>query len=311
MWGAPSSGKTTFLAALDTALKRRRYGYTMIPDDDASELMLIKATSALDDKGEFPDATQAIDILQWSLYGRRQQTASNGQGLHLVNTPHKITLKLTDPSGELTLPGKVADPNRRKLVSALTDARGIIFMFDPIRESEEGDGFQTTNGLLVQLARQAASSDPEFDGTLPHHIAICVTKFDEPKVFDTAERLKLLRYDRNDPYQFPRVADSDARLLFSSLCSSSGNGNGDLMLNALEQHFREDRVKFFVTSAVGFYVNPRTNRFDRDNPQNVVKNKQGLAVAGTSRIRGPLHPINIVEPVLWLGEQISHVAAHP
>lgn len=311
MWGAPSSGKTTFLAALDTALKRRRYGYTMIPDDDASELMLINATAALDDKHEFPDATQAIDVLQWTLHGRRQQTASNGTGLHLVNSAHKITLKLTDPNGEFTLPGKMTDPNRRKLVSALADAGGIIFMFDPIRESEKGDGFQSTNGLLVQLARQAANSDPTFDGTLPHHVAICVTKFDEPRVFDTAERLRLLRYDRNDPYQFPRVEDGDARQLFSSLCSSAGNGNGDLMLNALEQFFREDRIKFFVTSSVGFYVNPYTNRFDRDNPQNVVKNKSGLAVAGQSRIRGPVHPINIVEPVLWLGERISQVAEHP
>ena len=311
MWGAPASGKTTFLAALDTALKRGRYGYAMIPDDDASEMMMINATAALDDKHEFPDATEAIDILQWTLHGRRQRTASVGRDLQLVSAPHKITLKLTDPSGELTLPGKQADPNRKKLVSALADARGIIFMFDPIREAEKGDGFQTTNGLLVQLARQAASSDPDFDGTLPHHVAICVTKFDEPRVFDTAERLKLLRYDRNDPFQFPRVENGDARLLFTSLCSSaSETGNGDLMLNALEQYFREDRIKFFVTSAVGFYVNPQTNRFDRDNPQNVVKNKSGLAVAGQSRIRGALHPINIVEPVLWLDEQMSKVAAH-
>jgi hypothetical protein len=311
MWGAPASGKTTFLAALDTALKRRRYGYTMIPDDDASEVMLINATAALDDKGEFPDATETIDILQWTLHGRRQQAASNGAGMHLVNSTHKITLKLTDPNGELTLPGRIADPNRRKLVSALAGADGIIFMFDPIRESEKGDGFQTTNGLLVQLARQAANSDPNFDGMLPHHIAICVTKFDEPRVFDTAERLRLLQYDPSDPYQFPRVEGADARLLFSSLCASSGNGNGDLMLNALEQYFREDRIKFFVTSSVGFYVNPYTNRFDRDNPQNVVKNKSGHVVADQSRIRGPLHPINIVEPVLWLGERSSHVATQP
>ena len=135
------------------------------------------------------------------------------------------------------------------------------------------------------------AADPEFDGTLPHHVAICVTKFDEPKVFDTAERLKLLRYDRNDPFQFPRVEGGDARLLFASLCSSSsGNGNGDLMLNALEQYFREDRVKFFVTSAVGFYVDPYTNKFDRDNPQNVVKNKSGLAVAGDVADQGSPPP---------------------
>jgi hypothetical protein len=77
------------------------------------------------------------------------------------------------------------------------------------------------------------------------------------------------------------------------------------MLNSIAQHFHPERVRFFVTSAVGFHVNPDTGRFDKDDPQNVVKSGPGvLADSMSRRVRGPLYPINIMEPLLWLGEQI-------
>lgn len=305
MWGPPSSGKTTFLMALDTALNRRKYGYTLTADDDASETVMIKATAGLSGRLEFPEGTQKIDYFQWTLYGTRQQKVANGRAPHLSDAPHRIVLKLADPSGELALLDKLADPDRRRLIGNLADANAIIFMFDPIREFEKGDAFETTNGLLHQLKRQAASADHGFYGRLPQHVAVCVTKFDEPRVLDTAARLRLLEYDEDDPYRFPRVDECNARRLLTALCSVSGSGNGDLMLNSLDQNFHEDRIKFFVTSAVGFHVNPDTNMFDFNDPQNLVKTRAGLTNSTQSRIRGPIHPINIVEPVLWLGDQVS------
>jgi hypothetical protein len=306
MWGAPGSGKTTFLYALDIALNRKQFGFTMTADDDPSEMLLINSGGMLAGGREFPTATLGIEHFQWSLYGRRRQTVSTGGIAQVVDQQQKIILKLADPSGELALRANLGDANRKKLITTLADADGIIFMFDPIREAEKGDAFETTSGLLHQLTRQVAQADPDnFDGKLPHHVAICVTKFDEPKVLETAESLRLLRYERDDLYQFPRVDDSDARRLLTSLCSVSSSGNSDLMLNSLDQHFYADRVKFFVTSAVGFYVNPSTNKFDRDDPQNLVKDTAGFTRSTNSRIRGPIHPINIVEPVLWLGGQKS------
>jgi hypothetical protein len=277
----------------------------MLADDNASELMLIKATAALADERKFPEATQGIDYLNFSLHGVRQRMVSSGRGLGLEDSPHTITLRVVDPRGELTRPKRVAHPDRRELLGALADAGGIILMFDPIRESETGDASVTTSDLIQQLTRQVAISDPGFDGRLPHHVAVCLTKFDEPRVFQTAESLKLLRYDQNDPFQFPRVDDSDAHGLLATLCSLSRSGYGDRMLNSIAQHFHPERVRFFVTSAVGFHVNPDTGRFDKGDPQNLLKTGPGLADSESSTIRGPLHPINIAEPVLWLGQQES------
>ena len=303
MWGAPGSGKTTFLYALSIALDGGEYGYTMAADNDASEALLIEANASLVQDHEFPGATQGIDYLQWSLHGRRQRTVPNGRGFRLEDRAHTITLTLIDPTGELTLPAKFGTEDRNTLVSALVKANGIIFMIDPIREFEKGDAYATTSGLLAQLTRQVASTTTDFDGKLPHYVAICITKFDEPRVLATAASLKVLRYEEEDPFRFPRVADSDAQQLLASLFSVSHGGYGDRMLNSLTQHFHADRVRFFVTSSVGFYVSQETGRFDKDNPQNVVKTKQGFADSTESRVRGPLHPINIVEPVLWLGAQ--------
>jgi hypothetical protein len=303
MWGAPGSGKTTFLYSLSIALDGGTYGYTMSADNEASEKLLIAASAALVQDHEFPGATRSIDHLQWNLHGRRQRTVPSGRGFRMEDSAHSIALELIDPSGELTLPANSHLEDRKKLVDALANANGIIFMIDPIREFEKGDAYATTSGLLAQITRQVAASTPGFDGKLPHHVAICVTKFDEPRVLATAESLKVLRYDQDDPFRFPRVADSDAERLLAALFSVSHGGYGDRMLNSLTQHFHADRVRFFVTSAVGFYVSPETGRFDKDNPQNVVKTKQGFADSTESRVRGPLHPINIVEPVLWLGAQ--------
>jgi len=132
-----------------------------------------------------------------------------------------------------------------------------------------------------------------------------VTKFDEPRVLETARRLNVLRRDPHDPHDIPWVHELDARKLLVSLASVSGSGDGEMLVNALDQYFHADRVRFFATSAVGFYVDPQSKKFDIDNPQNLVKGAAGMAQAGESRIRGPVRPINIVEPVLWLSEQIS------
>jgi hypothetical protein len=302
MWGAPGSGKTTFLASLDIALKRRRYGYSMAGMTDASVNLLIEWTDKLVNH-EFPPQTGATDYFEWELY--RSRYAADPSAAPSPPGPNRITLSLADPSGELARPENRSEPDRKKLIDDLADSDGILFMFDPIREFDKGDAFSTTNGLLHQLTAAVAGRDRDnFDGTLPQHLAVCVTKFDEPKVLATARKLGILRRNPHDPHQLPWVHEHDALKLLSALTLVSGSGDGEMLLNALHQAF-PGRVQFFVTSAVGFYVNPMTGRFDEDDPQNLVKTAPGLAKSGESRIRGALYPINVVEPILWLSEQIA------
>jgi hypothetical protein len=268
--------------------------------------LLIEMTDRLIVKREFPQMTGSIDYFEWGLF--RNQQPAGPFGTPMAFGQNRITLSLADPSGELARPERSSDPDRKKLIDDLADSDGILFMFDPIREFEVGDAFSTTNGLLHQLTHAVASREGDkFDGTLPQHVAICVTKFDEPKVLATAKKLGILRRNPHDTHQLPWVHEHDALKLLTALTLVSGSGDGEILLNALHQAF-PGRVQFFVTSAVGFYVNPRTGRFDEDDPQNLVKTAPGLSRSGESRIRGALYPINVVEPILWLSEQIAKKA---
>jgi DNA-binding NarL/FixJ family response regulator/class 3 adenylate cyclase len=300
LWGAPGSGKTTFLGALNIALNRKPYGFTMTGTTEASVDLMIEMTDRLANKREFPHATQAIDHFEWVLYGTRPEPPASVPAAPASGKPLRIPLKLTDPSGELMRTKNLRDPDRKNLISDLADSNGILFMFDPIREWEQGDAFETTNGLLLELMSAVARKNPDkFDGRLPHYVAVCVTKFDEPRVLKSAARLGLLKRDPRDTFQFPQVDDHDARKLFTTLSSISGDG-GQLLLRSLDQYFHHNRVRFFVTSAVGFYVNPQDNRFDEDDPQNLIKTGPD-----ESQVRAAIRPINVVEPVLWLGKMVT------
>jgi Double-GTPase 1 len=301
MWGAPGTGKTTFLGALDIALSRKDYGITMTGANPASVELLIEWTELINDRHVFPPPTQGIQSFKWNLYTVRARSSTQ---------PPRITLKLTDPSGELMKSAERTNPDRKVMIDEIVDSDGILFMFDPISEFERGDAFSTTNGLLKELMGAYDSNEKiTFNGMLPHHVAVCITKFDEPRVLETARTLGILRRDPRDPLGTPWVHDNDARMLFSSLAQVSASGDGEMTLNTLNTHFDPQRIKYFVTSAVGFYVDPRTRKFDFDDPQNLVKDRAGNTTS--ARIRGPVRPVNIVEPVLWLSERISQSNSQP
>jgi hypothetical protein len=63
----------------------------------------------------------------------------------------------------------------------------------------------------------------------------------------------------------------------------------------LERYFYPERISYYVTSAVGFMVNKHTRRFDPRDTENVYRTASGAPL-----VRGPVHPINVVEPVLWI-----------
>lgn len=301
MWGAPSSGKTTFLAALSLALNRVGGDWNVTGADEASEEMLIRLTVELTRGQAFPEATRAIEQYAWVLNGRITEVTGRRFRKQRRIRPVMMGLDLVDASGEITGPERITYTVRRDLIEHLAQSRGIVYMFDPIREHDEGDAFDHTFGMIVQLARRLADN-PNFDGRLPHYVAVCVTKFDEVRVFETAHKLDLLTVDLDDPYGFPRVHDDDAREFFRTLCQVSESGNAEMVLNALEQYFQPDRIKYFVTSAIGFYVDHRSRVYDPDDPQNLLPDDKA---PGKVRIRGPVHPINVVEPLLWLSSKLS------
>jgi hypothetical protein len=301
MLGATGSGKSTFLGALQIALLQNDSEWTIWSRDAASRGALARLHAALMSHGEFPLPTTGIDIFDWVLSSKRELTEQKGRfgGTRSVQENLQLTLKLTDPTGELTGSDQIGAADRERLVEHVANSRGILYMYDPIREFTIGDAYDRTFSMLMDIVAEA-SDDPEFDGRLPHHVAVCVTKFDEPRVFKTAEALRMLVWDEHDPLGFPKVHESDARDLMHRLCGLSRSGAGKAVPQLLEKYFRTERIKYFVTSSVGFMVNKHTQKFDPQDTENVyrIESRETL-------IRGPVNPINVAEPVLWLVEQIA------
>jgi energy-coupling factor transporter ATP-binding protein EcfA2 len=318
MLGATGSGKSTFLGALQIALLKQHREWRIWCRDPASRRALVEMNIALTSEGRFPLTTMGIDIFDWILSGKLDHAGPGsdsgsrtgprtgprtGRAGRFNRTPPdenvELALKLTDPTGELSRPDQAGLQPREQLVDHVAKSRGILYMFDPIREFNRGDAYDKTYSLLMDLIA-AVAEDPDFDGRLPHHVAVCVTKLDDPRVFKTAESLGMLVWDEHDPLGFPRVHDSDARDLMHSLCKVSRNGTGEVVPQLLEQYFHPDRISYFVTSAVGFMLNKRTRVFDIQDTENVYRIE-----SGESLVRGPVNPINVVEPMLWLVRQLA------
>ena len=306
MLGATGSGKSTFLGALQIAfLNRARYpgeteGWRLWSRDEASRAELVKMHTALTSKGEFPMPTRGIDRFDWILEGKVERPG-NGGLWHSQTYDQRVelTLKLTDPTGELTGYEQLGRQLRGELVDHMASSRGILYMFDPIREFNRGDAYDKTYSLIMDLMA-AVPDDQRFDGRLPHYLAICVTKLDEPRVFRTAQSLNMLVRNDHDAHGFPIVHDTDARDLLLELCKVGRKGNTSMVPQLLEEYFHPDRITYFVTSSVGFMLNKRTRQFDDQDTENVYR-----LASGDSLVRGPVNPINVVEPVLWLVNRLA------
>jgi energy-coupling factor transporter ATP-binding protein EcfA2 len=302
MLGPTESGKSTFLCALRKALLEQEEEWMLFTRDPASQRRLEEMSSALVSEGGFPLPTRTVDTIQWILAGpveRKERKGGRFSQLTTIKDRVEITLRLTDAPGGLGRADRIGLTERNDLIKQLADSRGILYMFDPIREHTHGDAFQRTESLLGELFG-VLSGEPDFDGKLPHHLAVCVTKLDDPRVFKTAQDLDLLIPDHDSRWGFPRVHEADARKLFRALGQISRSGDGEAVPRLFERFFRPERINYYVTSAVGFMVNKRTRRFDPRDTANVYRTASDAPL-----VRGPVHPINVVEPVLWIIRQLA------
>ncbi|MEV8635347.1 hypothetical protein AB0395_27190 [Streptosporangium sp. NPDC051023] len=297
IWGAPGSGKTTFLAALNIALILKDGPWRLIGADGPSTDFLIEMTAALSQDQCFPQATSTLGRYRWFLSEKPELQPRRWGRKRKEARAWKIGIDVLDAPGRSYHSKRTGRGTEREdLLDSLAASRGIVFLFDPVREFKDGDAFVHLHGVLADLARRMLATGEYADDTLPHHLAVCVTKFDELQVLQTAQKLSLLSPDPEDPHRFPRVADEDAEELFQMLSTVSASGNAGMVLPTLKQYFRSDRIKFFVTSSIGFYLDPMKGHFDPDDHQNLISAYQ---------IRGQARPINVMEPMLWLGRQLS------
>lgn len=318
LWGAPESGKTTFLAALNVAVTRAEGDLLIYGADDESTEFLAQNTAMLTSGRRFPEGTIALQQLSWIMNMQTQVVEQGRFGRRTRRTvPLQFNIDLLDAPGRNfasvpeAAPGAsehlfgaddadgdeaVAPPPEEELIEHLAGCDGIVFLFDPIREQAKGDAYEYFQGTLLRIAQRRFAPSRANLSRLPQYVAVCITKFDDPEIYRRARLGGYRTFEEEDPYMFPRVPDEAATDFFADLCMQSDLGNADLVSKAIGHYFMPERVRYFITSAIGFYVSKSARRFREQDFQNV---------APDGRIRGAIHPINVVEPLLWLGQCLA------
>jgi len=320
LWGAPQSGKTTFLAALNVAVTQSTTDLVIFGIDDDATQFLAENTSMLVRRRRFPEATQVSRPLAWALnmptqrmvpgrFGRFSRQVSQPTTLQfnvdLIDAPGDFYAATPNAGGRAEVDAddlfgaEAAMPEEpQEVIEHLADCDGIVYLFDPIREFAEGDAYDYFQGTLLRVAQRRLGTQSA-GAKLPQHLAVCVTKLDSPAVYRRARRGGFLTFADDDPYLFPRVREDRAAEFFAEICQSALGGTADLVPGAIKKFFAPDRVKYFATSAIGFHLRPGASRFIESDYQNAVEGADG------TRIRGRIRPVNVVEPLVWLGERLA------
>ncbi|GLY50784.1 hypothetical protein [Lentzea sp. NBRC 102530] len=329
LWGPPGSGKTTYLAALKLATMRRAEGvgnWIMSGLDDESTRFLQESTDQLTHQRTFPRATSTDKSMLFRFTGEREVTRRNRFGRKVVEMePISFELDVLDVPGgrydsdrlsqggeqqkqdlgfgddevveteRLHAPAMSPVEQENQLLDHLQMCHGIVYLFDPERDSVEHDAFRYFHPVLDKLTERVMSQVHFNRARLPHHVAVCVTKFDQPNIYRQAQLKGYTLMDGEPPY-LPRVPNESAGEFFAMLCADP-QSNTDLVEKGLRQYF--STLNYFITSSIGFYV--AGNRFRAQDSLNVERVNAG---PDGFRIKGRVYPINVLEPLLWLYQSI-------
>ncbi|WP_051814903.1 hypothetical protein RFN58_29605 [Streptomyces iakyrus] len=297
LWGAPRSGKTTYLAALPIAAmqyQRHGQGNWLISGMTAeANTFLSDSVSKLAIQREFPGSTVAVTGMSWSFQGQEPGT---GMMRRRTREP-SFVLEIQDAPGEAFRP---SNPLQTQVVDQLARSQGLIYLFDPL-----GDAQELTQSLtffystLNELNTRIRDAGGHYRGRLPHHVSVCVAKFDHPDVFRPAVEAGWVTQDTVGS-QLPRIPEHLSERYFQWLCDEFRGSTARLVRDGLANFFHPDRITYYATSAIGFRLNPQ-HVFDYRNYANEE------IVDGVRRICTSPEPINVLEPLTDLERKIRTV----
>ncbi|MER5398669.1 SAV_2336 N-terminal domain-related protein [Streptomyces sp. NPDC002599] len=278
--GAANSGKTTFLAAASLAATtaRPRLGrWNVVAESEQAENFLVQQTNALTVVRRFPEATMGPTAFSYVF----RAEVTNGRRAERVD----FALDFCDVGG-----GEYQRENygrNHALDAHLGRAGHLVILLDPLNHSGQA-------GLLIphlqRLAQEFHESGRMLKGRLPHHVAFCVTKFDDPAVFQDARRGNWVgQTSQGDPCV--PAADAEDYVAWLSRSSADVAEARALVLEC----FLARRVSWYAVSAIGFH-RTRDGFLNPDDCSNQTYDENGLRV-----LRGPARPLNVLEPLIALG----------
>jgi hypothetical protein len=280
LWGGVASGKTTYLSALNIAVGRAWPRWTLTGANQACVQTLAEMTADLVARGEFPRTTIGMGEFRFVMSGELDTGAAS--------VPAEFRLSIVDaPAAYYRRP---VERVPAELLRRLADSNGIIFFFDPTRE----DAYEALHATAVRLEAEMQISG---GNRLPHHVAVCIAKCDEPTVFSFAAENDYLVVAANDPYGIPWVPDDRVKELFDALYRKFNQGGGALLGHTIERYFYRDRIRYFAISSIGFHLDA-SRRFNADDYYNIVDIVRDHG--NNTLARGDILPVNILEPLLWL-----------
>lgn len=322
LWGPPQSGKTTYLAALPIAVSDGNAGngsWTIYPHGTASSELLENFEKALVEDRKFPESTipDAPVPLEWlfvgdlagSSFDRRKRRQRRG------DLESSFVLDLIDVHGGVYRRDPRKPTAESQVASAAIDhlarAQGILYMFDPIGERDNRDSAAYVRRTVNELKLRATQNGRRPGRYFEHQVSVCITKFDHPAMFQQARRMNLVHYGDDG---MPRVRDEDAEQFFDELCSGKfwdkryehGQQSAQYVRDQIRHLFHPDRIRYFVTSSIGFWMETPTGDKDSDwfkLGDFVNYNEQD----GRLVIRGKVRPINVLEPLISLQQRIAQV----
>ncbi|MFD4142845.1 hypothetical protein, partial [Streptomyces sp. NPDC058572] len=293
LWGAPRSGKTTYLAALPiSAMQYRRHhegSWTISGMTQESNAFLAHGVDLLTRQRTFPAATLGVQDLAWSLQGPEEK----GKLGFRTRRPNFV-VEMQDAAGEAFAHGH---SQQAQLVGQLARSHGLIYLFDPVGDAEvTTESFTYLQATLTQLTAKLRNQGSLVDGKLPHYVSVCIAKFDHPEVFRPAVEAGWVSQDIEGS-RLPRVPLEQSEHFFQWVCDEFRGSNARLVGDILYAHFDPKRISYYAISAVGFRLNPQ-HVFDYRDYANVE------FVDGESRIRASPEPINVLEPLIDLERRI-------
>lgn len=299
LWGAPRSGKTSYLAAMPiAAMQQQRQGrpnWVISGMNPESNEFLTSGVTQLASDRVFPEATVGVRSLSWSFQGEETANASFRKRRDVG-----FVLEVQDVAGEVY--GRdVEHALRPRVLDQLTRSQGLIYLFDPLLDGEQStNSFDFLYSMLNELNTRVRNAGRLHRNRLPHHVSVCVTKFDDPKVFRPAVEAGWVTQDSVGS-RLPRVPAEQAAHYFQWLCDEFRGSNARLVRDGLLNFFHPQRISYYVSSAIGFRLNPQ-HIFDYRNYLNVE------TVDHVPRIRTSPVPINVLEPLTELESRIRTAA---
>ena len=296
--GSGAAGKSTYLAALPVAAMQGRHGtWTIAGTDERSVDYLNSVVSRLAIERRFPAATRVAEPITWSLHGANPPNSLLRRFVRRQSTDTvEFMLDLIDTPGEM-LSGS---PDRDQLLEHLASAQGLIYLVDPSGTTS----FRYLQDILVSLTQQLAAQDRLLEGRLPHYVAVCVTKFDNPEFFRLLVSSTDFVTQDKDGQQLPTVRPERAQEFFEWVCDRVLGPEGGLINEALRAYLHPDRIMYFATSSIGFRLN-QDQVFDYRDFTNTASG------GGALQIRDRPRPINVLEPLISLEARIRDSRPRP